>query len=39
LENACSFLQGQGWSGFIPFDEAVKALVEDDDDSGDSPDA
>jgi len=27
LERACKILQGEGWSGFIPFDEAVNSLT------------
>lgn len=29
LDNACSYLVANGWSGFIPFDEAVKAVTPD----------
>jgi hypothetical protein len=30
LDRACMFLRSRGWSGFIPFDQAVRALSIDD---------
>lgn len=27
LDRACEYLRGQGWSGLLRFDEAVRSLV------------